>query len=146
MTTQQADAQLSLELPYTPEAPSTARSQLRLFAPNLEATTIEDALVMVSELVTNALLHGAPEITLHLWLSPDRLTVAVSDLGEAAVPRIIPSPPTSQSYGRGLWIVNALATRWGVSSNGGGMGKRVWFNLARTWSPVGPAAACSAAP
>jgi anti-sigma regulatory factor (Ser/Thr protein kinase) len=130
-TTHQADAQLSVGLPYTPKAPATARSQLRLFAAHLTATTIDDALVMVSELVTNAIRHGKPEITLHLRLSPDRLTVAVSDLGEAPVPRIIPTPPSTQLYGRGLMLVNALAARWGVSSNSG-IGKTVWCDLTRT--------------
>ena len=116
-----------LDLPFTSQAPATAREQLRLFAGHLPDVTVDDAVVMVSELVTNALVHGRPEITLRLWLTADRLTVAVADLGESmlacAVPRL------QQASGRGLIIVDALATRWGVSWPSRRVGKQVWFEL-----------------
>lgn len=118
-----------IDLPFTSQAPATAREQLRLFAGDLSDATVDDAAVMVSELVTNAVVHGRPEITLELWLTADRLTVAVGDLGEgmpaSAVPRL------RQGSGRGLIIVDALATRWGVSWPLKRGGKDVWFELAQ---------------
>jgi anti-sigma regulatory factor (Ser/Thr protein kinase) len=114
------------ELPFTSEAPSIARGHLRRFAGDRSAALVEDAVLMVSELVTNAVAHGQPAITLHLRWRTDRLIVAVADLGEAplacAVPRL-------QASGRGLVIVEALATRWGISQGRGGSGKQVWFEL-----------------
>jgi anti-sigma regulatory factor (Ser/Thr protein kinase) len=117
---------LCTELPFTFEAPSTAREQLRWFARNLRAATVDDAVLMVSELVSNAVAHGQPEVTLRLRLRPDRLTVAVADRGEA--PLTCATPRLQQASGRGLVIVDALATRWGVSQ--GRFDKQVWFDLA----------------
>jgi anti-sigma regulatory factor (Ser/Thr protein kinase) len=118
------------ELPFTGQAPSTARRQLRLFARDLAASIIDDASVMVSELVTNAVQHGRPEIMLQLWRRPERVTVAVTDLGEGSVSLMHLVPAGDQLRGRGLVIVNALARRWGVRCCDGGVGKTVWFDLA----------------
>jgi anti-sigma regulatory factor (Ser/Thr protein kinase) len=119
-----------VELPFTGAAPSTARSYLRLFARNLSAATLDEALVMVSELVTNALQHGKPEITLQLWLRPDRIAVAVLDRGDASPSLIHPAPRGDHPHGRGLMLVNALAAHWGVRCSEGRAGKTVWFDLA----------------
>ena len=128
MDAQVTPTSLRTELPFTSEAPSIAREQLRRFARNLRAATVDDAVLMVSELVTNAVAHGQPEITLWLRLRPGRLTVAVADRGEA--PLTCAMPPPQQPFGRGLVIVNALAARWGVSRSQGGVDKRVWFDVA----------------
>ena len=117
---------LRTELPFTSEAPSIAREQLRRFARNLRAATVDDAALMVSELVTNAVAHGQPEITLRLRLRPHRLTVAVADCGQA--PLTCAMPPLQQASGRGLVIVDALAARWGVSQ--GRVDNQVWFDVA----------------
>ena len=126
MDAQVTPTSLRTELPFTSEAPSIARERLRRFARHLRAATVDDAVLMVSELVTNAVAHGQPKITLRLRLRPDRLTVAVADRGEA--PLTCTMPPLQQPFGRGLVIVNALATRWGVSQ--GRVDKRVWFDVA----------------
>lgn len=124
------------ELPFTCAAPASARSQFRGFAPKLSGTTLDDALVMVSELVTNAIQHGMPEVTLQFWLRADRITVAVLDRGDAPVSLICPAPPSDHPHGRGLMIVSALAARWGVRRSEGDGGKAVWFELARVTAPV----------
>ena len=126
MHAQVTPTSLRTELPFTSEAPSIARDQVRRFARNLRAATVDDAVLMVSELVTNAVAHGQPEITLRLRLRPDRLTVAVADRGEA--PLTCAMPPPEQTSGRGLVIVDALATRWGRSQ--GRVDKQVWFDVA----------------
>jgi anti-sigma regulatory factor (Ser/Thr protein kinase) len=93
---------------------------------------IDDAAVMLSELVTNVVQHGEPEITVRLRLDGNCIAVAVAYLGEAPLPPVSPVPPTDQPHGRGLLIVDALATRWGVSRHAGKAGKTVWFELVST--------------
>ena len=115
------------ELPFTSEAPSIARAHLRSFAHGVAAEALDDAVLMVSELVTNALVHGQPAIFLGLRQSTDRLSVAVDDFGTATVE--MAAPVRGQVSGRGLIIVNALATRWGVSATETGPGKQVWFDV-----------------
>lgn len=120
---------LRTELPFTTEAPSIAREQLRRVTRELPAAAVEDAVLMVSELVTNALVHGQPEITLYVRQWTDRITVGVADLSEATVACV--PPGLDQTSGRGLVIVNALAARWGVSRSKGRIGKQVWFDIDR---------------
>ena len=90
--------------------------------------TLDDAALMVSELVTNALVHGRPGITLRLSFERNCLVVAVGDRGEGLVTCNAPEP--EQSSGRGLVVVDALSTRWGVSRTRGQAGKQVWFEVA----------------
>jgi anti-sigma regulatory factor (Ser/Thr protein kinase) len=123
-----AATSLRAELPFTSAAPGLARDQVREFARGLPAGTLDDALLMVSELVTNAVRHGRPEVTLDMVLSPDSLTVAVDDGGRAPVTCRVPTP--DQEHGRGLWMVAALAAHWGVARGGGDHGTQVWFELA----------------
>ncbi|MER7623996.1 ATP-binding protein [Streptomyces sp. NPDC126503] len=84
----------------------------------------DDVLVCVSELATNALLHGVPPgrgYRLHLYLElPGALRVEVHDSGDGT-PRV--REPSGES-GRGLLLVDALADRWGVGERD--PGKIVW--------------------
>lgn len=75
-------AQAVLELPPTPQAPGIARKWLsESFAAQLEPREQETAKLLVSELVTNAVVHGRGRIELHAELDQDRLLVDVSDEG-----------------------------------------------------------------
>lgn len=88
---------------------------------------VEAAALLVSELVTNAIVHGDGPIQ----LSVDRtqhhavLRVEVVDHG-AGMPaaQVVPADALS---GRGLAIVDAVADRWGIQPTS--TGKRVWFEL-----------------
>jgi anti-sigma regulatory factor (Ser/Thr protein kinase) len=127
MHLQAAPTPLRGELPFTPDAPSIAREQLRRVMRDMPAAAVEDAALMVSELVTNALVHGQPEITLFIRQRTNRLTVAVADLSDATVACV--AAASDQTHGRGLVIVNALATCWGVRRSDGRAGKQVWFDI-----------------
>jgi anti-sigma regulatory factor (Ser/Thr protein kinase) len=81
-----------------------------------------DAALMVSELVTNALVHGVGTITLRIDLEVDVLRVEVADEGEVALD---PSPTPGAHGGLGLRIVERLADDWGVRDGS----TRVWFEL-----------------
>ncbi len=83
------------------------------------------AVLLVSELVTNALLHGRPPVELHAQRTPDGLRVEVRD-GAAQEP-VVRDTPLDVPGGQGLRLVEALASRWGWAP--AGRGKSVWFEL-----------------
>ncbi|MEU0188175.1 ATP-binding SpoIIE family protein phosphatase [Streptomyces sp. NPDC006207] len=88
----------------------------------------EEAELLMSEVVTNALVHGDSDVDVQLREYPDRLHVSVRDNdSHLAAPVTIPREEDQAEGGRGLLIVAALATSWGNSPNG--QGKTVWFDL-----------------
>lgn len=86
---------------------------------------IETTRLLVSEVVTNAVLHAGTDAQLVLRTGSDRLRVEVSDRSQE-VPRVQDGPPSAPT-GRGLLIVDRLADDWGVDVDPGG--KTVWFEL-----------------
>ena len=121
--------QATIGLPASLDAPALARLHLRQFRSHLTPPVLDDALILTSELVTNAVLHGKPEISLSIRVDAPNLTVTVSDEG-AVIPAETPDfPPPDTPRGRGLAIVDSLATRWGISPQISGPGKAVWFVL-----------------
>ena len=89
--------------------------------------TIDGVLLIVSELVTNALVHTDGQVRLDLALIGARLRVAVAD----ASPRA-PVKPTSIGWeatgGRGILLVEAMSATWGTLPVSGG--KQVWSEIA----------------
>jgi two-component sensor histidine kinase len=85
----------------------------------------EVSALLANELVANAIAHGEGSISLSMEIRSDCVRVAVTDEG-AGLPVHRESTPTAES-GRGLSIVDALATSWGVDP--AAPGKSVWFEL-----------------
>lgn len=86
----------------------------------------EDIRVCVSELATNALLHGTPrgrEFRVRVAVDEGAVRIEVHDAGDA-LPRLL-TPAETDDRGRGLQLVDALADDWGVSDRPG-IGKVVW--------------------
>ena len=87
---------------------------------------LDDALLVVSELVTHAVIHGKSAAELRLVPAEDILRVEVADDG--------PSSPDPQlagaddEHGRGLFLISVLSTAWGTEASPGG-GKVVWADL-----------------
>lgn len=82
---------------------------------------------VVSELVTNAILHARTPFSVKVTKRGDSIRVDVSDQSSE-----VPAPrpyDNSEVTGRGLHIVEAMTDRWGFFSVPGG--KTVWFELAR---------------
>lgn len=113
-------------IPHIPEAVSAVRRRARtvLARWRVPAATADDALLVISELATNAILHARPPAVLHLSLpepgSGRALRIEVTDAGPA--PRPGPShagPEEHRESGRGTDIVAALATRHGTSRHAG---------------------------
>jgi len=90
---------------------------------------IATAQLLVSELVTNAVMHTAGGVELRVLQDDDRVTVSVVD-GSGERPAELEAADLESTSGRGLMLVDALAAAWGVEPHG--VGKRVWFELRRT--------------
>lgn len=118
-----------LVVPDDLHAPSLARAWLTDHLAELTPDIVADAVTMISELVTNAVLHGRPDVLANMRVTPSALRVAVADQGPMMP--VIPDQQVdpAQVFGRGLFIVNELATTWGVEPHPGPPGKTVWFTL-----------------
>lgn len=89
------------------------------------AGDVDTVLLLVSELVTNAVRHAATEFDLTISVDGTQVTVAVIDHDSTHPPRMRDPLPEDTS-GRGLRIVQELASSWG-SEPLDGDAKRVWF-------------------
>jgi anti-sigma regulatory factor (Ser/Thr protein kinase) len=112
-----------------PEAPSQARAVVDRELEPHPAKVREDATLLVSELITNAVRHamssGIPEVELRIRNEPGRVRVVVSDPGDGFEPS--PRRPTaSEGSGWGLYLVDRIADRWGVLSKDR---NEVWFEI-----------------
>jgi anti-sigma regulatory factor (Ser/Thr protein kinase) len=116
-------------LPDGPEGASFARRAMARTAElwRLDRDMTETALLLVSELATNAIRHGTPPVQLSLRLERDRLRVEVTD-SSPTLPEL-GDPGPDQVSGRGLHIVQQLAATWGANSLPRRLGKTVWFEL-----------------
>lgn len=114
--------------PAVPESVAAARRFTRaaLARHDIDQGTIDTAMLLVSELATNAILHGTSTIRLRVGVGED-IRVEVVDRC-ADEPAAVTAGPESES-GRGLSIVTSLADRWDWSPSP--PGKVVWFQLAR---------------
>ena len=113
-------------------APATLRHDFtRHYAeicPGMPADSVDTAVLLLSELVTNAVRHGTGEIGVRVTNRQGRLRVAISD-GRASLPRLVPLNLESD-HGRGMQLVDALAVAWGVdTATPPASGKSVWFEV-----------------
>ncbi|MFH8452553.1 ATP-binding protein [Streptomyces fungicidicus] len=142
---------MQLEIRPDPAEVGRARrwARARLAGSGIEADEplAETLILLVSELVTNAVVHTGRPAVLRLSLPGAeagagevtvRLEVADRS-GRAPVPRCVDGEATG---GRGLALVDGLADRWGWSAEG--TGKRIWCELDRCARKSGSAPACEA--
>jgi len=104
-----------------------ARRHLHEACREMHRDLVEVAVLLVSELVTNAIRHGQGAVGLVIKKFPSRLCVEVTDDGPG-----LPSaraPHNHHAGGRGLILVERLATEWGVTPLARRPGKTVWFTL-----------------
>ena len=114
-------------LPPLAQAVSDARRTLRERCHHLPQPVLDDVLLLTSELVTNAVQHGAGEIHCCLRSGPQGLRVEVSEAG-SSLPHPVELGPDALS-GRGLHIVDTVAARWGAAPDPSNHGKTVWFEI-----------------
>jgi anti-sigma regulatory factor (Ser/Thr protein kinase) len=117
----------SVELPPEPasatQARRLAREQLASICP---PEVLEIVVLLVTELVTNAVLHARTPLQLQIDPHPDHVRVCVEDTSERPEMRSYASDAVS---GRGLALVNTLSSSWGVEPTP--KGKIVWCEVAQ---------------
>jgi len=91
------------------------------------APMVETALLLVSEVVTNAVVHGDGRPVLDIDVGRDVLRVTVTD-DSPGLPQVQRDNPILAPGGRGLQLVDTLSTRWGTNRRQP-TGKSVWFEL-----------------
>lgn len=94
---------------------------------DISSDDVDDAALLVTELVTNAIEHGKGAVTVQLSVLSGVLHVAVTDHG-AHIPHQLEADLDAEG-GRGLWLVEAVAVAWGTTPLGTVTGKTVWFEL-----------------
>jgi anti-sigma regulatory factor (Ser/Thr protein kinase) len=130
MGPQMTDA-LNLELPRLKTAGFMARSAISdRFAEQLKPDRLGELLLVVTELVANAVLHGRGAITLKLRVDRDGVYGEVVDQG-GGFEREVRERGPDEFNGRGLMIVDALSRRWGIHEGT----THVWFELAQPDDP-----------
>ncbi|MET7458725.1 ATP-binding protein [Streptomyces sp. NPDC005574] len=114
-----------LLLDHGPLAPATARHTARpvLTSWGLDEEQIYDTLLVISELVTNAVTHALPPVVLHLQATADsgRIQVQVSDGGPQPVPTNWAAARPADEHGRGAVIVSALTGGAGTGLDAEGL-------------------------
>jgi anti-sigma regulatory factor (Ser/Thr protein kinase) len=122
---------IDLQLPAGPFAPGDARHALDGLVDVLDAGRLDEIRLLVSELVTNSVRHAGmgsgDRVGLKVKVSDGAVRVEVADRGpgfEAGQPL----PSLYQDSGWGLYLVEQIADRWGVTQDGGTC---VWFELDR---------------
>ena len=117
----------SLTLPFELASGSQARAYLRERLPLMGCVhVLEDAVLLLSELVNNAVVHAGSGAEVRLRRSDDLLFVEVRDGGAGGVLRR--DAQTHDLGGRGLALLDTVAAQWGADA-AGAAGHRVWFQL-----------------
>jgi anti-sigma regulatory factor (Ser/Thr protein kinase) len=117
-----------LTLDRTTDAPREARGRVRELSHLIGPDRVDDATLLVSELMTNAVKYGPEDEAIKLIIRTDgaRTRFTVHDLGLGPLPemRDLDDPAPG---GHGLRLVDAVADRWGVERGS----TRVWFEIER---------------
>jgi anti-sigma regulatory factor (Ser/Thr protein kinase) len=117
----------SLELSPDPTSPRVARNFVRavLAESNVDRSTIEDAALLATELVTNSVIHASTDITLDVAVDAGAVHIAVtdSDMGKP----VLQDQNNDATTGRGLFVLDRVASEWDVVY--GASSKTVRFSL-----------------
>ncbi|MER5323458.1 ATP-binding protein [Streptosporangium roseum] len=106
-----------------------------LLAVRLAPGTLDDVVLLLSEVVTNAVAHSdsgrtaGGRMTVHVTRDRKSVHVEVTDDGSATSVPAVRVPEADSDGGRGLWLVDLLATAWG-SHHDDEAGRSVWFEVA----------------
>lgn len=124
-----ADGSRDLTLPANGSSPRAARRFLTdtLRRSDVGSTVADRATLLTSELVTNAVRYGRGLVTLTVCAQPPAVRVVVHD-DNPALPTLGRDDDHAAEGGRGLRLVEALATRWGTDPHPPD-GKDVWFEI-----------------
>ena len=120
-------SRLRLELRAQPQSAAEARRAVaRLLAEVGLERAADTAVLLTSEVVTNAILHARTNVVVVVLVDPPTVRVEVSD-DAGQYPEVLRADEQATS-GRGMMLVDTLATAWGIRPGDGG--KCVWFEVA----------------
>jgi phosphoserine phosphatase RsbU/P len=140
-----------VRLPNDRRTPAAARALVRsvLEEAGLDGL-LNEALLLTTELSTNAVVHANTELDIEVSADHGGLTVTVTDFAPGPVEQLAVGPKNESldigevaERGRGLLLVDHFASRWGTVHEGSGKG--VWFRLERHDAAAGQATAKEAA-
>jgi anti-sigma regulatory factor (Ser/Thr protein kinase) len=119
----------SYPLPSVTRSSGLARLLVRQALEGSPAELVDDAQLLVSELVTNAIRHAETGVRLHIDLARPGIRVGVEDGSADPLPASYPVglPGDGQEHGYGLGLLDTLADAWGWERTAAG--KNVWFEL-----------------
>jgi anti-anti-sigma factor len=131
---------VAFEFPADARAPSRARRALReALGATVDESVLETLVLMASEVVSNSVLHGgadgSPVVGLRILTFPEAVRIEVDDAGPGFDPtQDLPSAeqvPDPDEGGRGLFVVDRCASRWGARRSETDRGRRfsVWFEV-----------------
>lgn len=120
---------LSMDLEPGPEAAARARRAMARLRTDLDPPLMETLRLLVTELVTNSVRHTDTDaLSLRVAVGRDAVLTEIADDGPGFEPEERDAPEADDS-GWGLFLVDRLSQRWGVSHDDGR--QRVWFELKR---------------
>jgi sigma-B regulation protein RsbU (phosphoserine phosphatase) len=130
-------------LPNDRRTPAAARALVRSVLEEAALDSLlNEALLLTTELSTNAVVHAGTEVDIEVTADIGGLTVTVTDFAPGPVEQLAVGPKNDKvdigevaERGRGLLLVDHFASRWGTVHEG--TGKGVWFRLERGPSPAG---------
>lgn len=122
MAARTCSVQLAARLASVPVGRHFVRDQLLDWG---LAPAVDDASLAVTELIANAVKHARTSVDVTIVVDGD-IEVSVHDRAPAIRRAAAPAPPLAES-GRGLRIVAAVSSDWGITPEAGG--KRLWFRL-----------------
>lgn len=116
-----------LTLDGVPSSVPRARSFVRDTLGDVDGEGLDTAVLLASELVTNAVLHAGTPVELAVVVDRDLALVCVADGEDDGTAVLSRRHGTDRHGGRGLAIVEGLSDRWGTETHA--HGKTVWFTL-----------------
>ncbi|WP_239082753.1 SpoIIE family protein phosphatase [Actinoplanes teichomyceticus] len=122
-------------LPNDRRTPAAARALVRSVLEDAGLDSLlNEALLLTTELSTNAVVHANTDLDIEVTADPSGLTVTVTDFAPGPVEQLAVGPKNESpdigevaERGRGLLLVDHFASRWGTVHEGDGKG--VWFHL-----------------
>jgi anti-sigma regulatory factor (Ser/Thr protein kinase) len=115
------------EYPAAMETPRNARRLVSAALEGLDPDLVDAAVLIASELTTNAVVHAAGPFCLKIMQGPAVVRIEVFD-SSPSLPTVQPTSVLRRG-GRGLSIVEQIATKWGVATETMRPGKTVWCEI-----------------